>query len=103
PQLARSAVQWACQPPRLRSRILSSQRGNWSPATSTLTSAEQIGGVRILSSQHVGDVGDLLPNGLWIDAVGEVVGRLLGAAAVGLTDSSGHRVGDRVGIHVDLT
>ena len=58
--------------------------------------------VGVLAGQHVGDVGNLLPNGLWIDAVGEVVGHLLRSAAIGLIDSGGHRVGDGVRVHMDL-
>src|SRR5918993_748950 len=64
--------------------------------------AEQLPCVEVLALEHVGDVGDLLAQRLWIDSVRPVVGDLLLAAALGLLDRARHRGSDLVGIHVHL-
>src|ERR671913_1178837 len=63
---------------------------------------EQLPCVEVLALEHVGDVGDPLPQWLWVHPVREVVGDLLLPPALGLLDRPGHRRGDLVGIHVHL-
>jgi len=64
-----------------------------------LPGLEQLLGVLVLAGEHVGDVGDLLPERLRIDATLLVVGDLLLPASVGLLDGRLHRRGDLVGVH----
>ncbi len=59
-------------------------------------------GVVGLTVDLVEDVGDLLAQRLRVDAVGLVVGDLLGPAPLGLVDGLLHRLGDGVGVHVHL-
>ena len=54
------------------------------------------------ASHHLEDVGDLLADGLRVDAVLGVVLELLLAPAVGLRDRVPHRVGHLVGVHDHL-
>ena len=63
---------------------------------------EQGLGVHLFSGEHVSHVGDLLAQGLRVDAVLLVVCDLNLAATHCLGDGLVHRVGDVVGIHVDL-
>jgi hypothetical protein len=56
-----------------------------------LPGGQQLLGVLVLAGEHLGDVGDLLAQRRRVDAVGGVVGDLLGAATVGLVDRLLHR------------
>ena len=59
--------------------------------------------VAVAEPDHLEDVGDLLADGLRVDAVFLVVFDLTLAPPVGLADRVAHRVGDAVGVHHDLT
>ena len=69
---------------------------------SSLRRASSCGCVGSLTQQSLRDVGDLLAQRLGSTPSLEVVGDLLLAAAVGLVDGLGHRVGQHVRIHVHL-
>src|SRR5690606_27172382 len=63
---------------------------------------KQLGRVGLLAGELIGDVGDLLAQGLRVNAVFAVVGELDVAATVGFFERALHRIGDAIGIHVYL-
>jgi len=67
-----------------------------------VAAGQQLGGVHVLAGEHVGHVRDLLAQRLRVNAVGLVVGDLLGAAPLGLLNGRGHGRGGGVGVHVHL-
>jgi hypothetical protein len=84
--------------------VAAGERGHRGLAAGLLAAgaSEQLLGVLVLARQHVGDVGDLLPQRLRVDALRGVVRDLLRAPAVGLLDRGLHRRRHRVGVHVHL-
>src|SRR5690606_20642894 len=79
----------------LRGEALASQVRRGSATASTVgsrTTGEKFRRVGLFPGEHFGDVGDALAQRLRIDAVLEVVGDLLLAAAVRLVDRVRHRV-----------
>src|SRR5437763_576019 len=71
-------------------------------AVTTVAAADQLLGVGVLADDLVQDVSDPLAQRLRVDAVGLVVGDLLGPPPAGLLDRPLHRRRDLVGVHVHL-